>query len=322
MSTPLLFIPPGASAPPCCLAVDGPVPAAAMVYSHWRDAELTPEPLMADTSTGMLVLAAQSPADWLDPYDQVVVGHVDGDGLLSALVAVRPDLGRQHGELLIAAATSADFQAWTTEAGFRLRLRLHQHLRDYAGSEQACLDALVASAEQILAEAASPDSARDAEVAQVMQARAAVAAGRIAITQDGPLAVVRWRRQCGHPWDRFLDVHQPDDLPVWALTDAIPAHRHQLMLEETDVGTVAVLEAPRHSWARTVDLPTVPWPDLTACARALQAEETALVTWTAGQGGQGDAYTGLLAVVRDGRAAASGIPAEQIAELVRVHVGG
>lgn len=322
MTTPLLFIPPGASAPPRSLAVDGPVPAAAMVYSHWRDAELTPEPLLADTSTGMLVLAAQSSSDWLEPYDQVVVGHVDGDGLLSALVAVRPELGREHGELLIAAATSADFQAWTSEAGFRLRLRLHQHLRHYAGAEQAGLDALVANADQLLNEAASSDPERDAEVGQVLAAREAVAAGHIAITQAGALAVVRWRRQRGHPWDRFLDVHQPDDLPVWALTGAIPPHRLQLMMEETAAGTVAVLEAPRHSWARTIDLPTVPWPDLSACAAALQAEEPLPVTWTAGPGGQGDAFTGLLAVVQDGKPAASGVAPERIAAVIGARLSG
>ena len=306
------FVPLGAAAPAEALAVDGAVIGTRAIYSHWQGNHTTPNELAADTSTGMLVRAAADEVRWLTPFSVVCNNHIDADGLLSLLCACRPDLARQHAPLLIAAATAGDFTTWTGEPGYRLLLRLHQLIRDQqalgSGWEQRTLDVLLASAEILLTSdeyANRPE--RDAAVAQVTATiDRLIQAPPVLI---GRMAVVRWQRRLGHASDTFLSVYQPDDLPLMALSAVIPATHFQLLIEDTPIGIIVDLSAPRHSWARTVDLPTIAWPDLSAVAAELklaelkqaefkqaefkQAEPT--VAWTARPGAEAVGYTCLLA---------------------------
>jgi hypothetical protein len=103
------FVPFGSSAPHGSLAVDAGVTGAAATYSHWQGAQATPAQLLADTSTGILVRAAGDPRRWLDGFPVVCNNHIDADGLLAALFALRPDLAARYGAVAIAAAEAGDF---------------------------------------------------------------------------------------------------------------------------------------------------------------------------------------------------------------------
>lgn len=267
------FVPFGETAPTGSLAVDGAVAGAAAIYSHWQGDHTTPAGLAADTSTGMLVRAAFDEARWLAPFATVVNNHIDADGLLSVLAACRPDLARRHAAQLIAAAATGDFTLWTGALAYDVVLRLHQAIRDAQGDgpgwEQRCLDRVIGDADALLAGEWPGIGERQAAIVQVEAAIAALPAPAL----HGRLAVVRWNRHIGHASDTFLDVHRPDDLPLLALSTRIAPDRFQLLLEETPAGTTAWLDAPRHSWARTLDLPAVAWPDLAPLAAQLRARE-------------------------------------------------
>ncbi len=302
------FVPAGAMAPIDALAIDGAVPGARAVYSHWQGDHTTPAELQADTSTGMLVRAATDPDRWLAPFAGVVNNHVDADGLLSLLAACRPGLAVRHAPLLIAAATTGDFTVWTGERPFDLVLRLHQLIRGLQaggpGWEQRCLEAAVAAGDDLLGGSWPGEDERRAAIAQAVAAIAQPPAIRI----DADLAVVTWERRRGHRSDGFLTVYEPDDLPLLALSTRIPPHCFQLLCEGTAEGAVIVLDAPRHSWARTVDLPTVPWPDLASLAAELRAAEPALA-WCARPAAAETGFTCLLASCGPSRMDLAGIVA-------------
>ena len=294
-----IFIPGDASAPARSLCVDGAVIGAAATYSHWVTAPATPVELLADTSTGMCLRAAADAERWLAPYASVVNNHVDADGLLSTLAACRPDLALGHAERMEAAAACGDFATWMGADAYRLVLCLHQRIRacQQGGGdwEQAAMSMVVTDAERILASAYEPDPERDAAVLQVETTIERLRQGDgVHLSRYPGLAVVRWRAQHGHTWDRFLDVYREDDLPVQALSTVIDDHCWQLLLMEHSYGLDAVLEAPRHSWARTVQRPAVAWPHLAATADALQRLDRR-GTWRSGDGARETAFTALLA---------------------------
>ena len=60
-------------------------------------------------------------------------------------------------------------------------------------------------------------------------------------------------------------------------------------------GTIWQLDAPRHSWARTVILPTVAWPDFAPLAGMFQAQEPGSCTWLARPGASRVGFVCLLA---------------------------
>ena len=267
------FVPMGESAAVGSLAVDGAVPGAAAIYSHWQGDHTTPDALAADTSTGMLVRAAFDEARWLEQVAVVCTNHIDADGLLTVLCACRPDLARIHAPRLIAAATAGDFTLWTGSVAYDLLLRVHQHIALFqaggSGWEQRCLDGLLAQADQLLSGEWPGGEARRAAILQVEQAIRTLPPP----TLHGRLAVMRWRQVLGHATDTFLTVFRPDDLPLIALSTRMPTDCFQLLIQETAGGCLIQLDAPRHSWARTVDLPTIQWPDCTAVATTLAAHE-------------------------------------------------
>jgi hypothetical protein len=280
-----LFLESGQAVPPRTLIVDCGASGAAS-YSHWRGAPPPPPELAADTSTAMVCAAAAAPTRWLAGFDQVANDHVDADGLLALAAACRPELALAHRLLLVGAAEAGDFNRWPGEAPFRLMLRMHQAIHQEmargVGWQQRAVDAVCGGLEELIADAARPDPQRDAEVAQVLAARRRLLArDGFAVGQRPALTVVTWRRRLGRPPDRFTAVHEPDDLPAWAL-DAVagPGDFQLLGMHEAD-GTTWQLDAPRHSWARTVTLPTVAWPELAPLAASLQAREPGTCTWLA-----------------------------------------
>ncbi len=280
-----LFLAAGQAPPPRTLTVDCGVPGAAS-YSHWRGAPPTPPELLADTSTAIVCAAAVDPARWLAGFDHVANDHIDADGLLAMAAACRPDLAVTHRDLLIGAAESGDFNRWPGEPAFRLMLRVHQAIHAEmargAGWQQRIADAVCSGLDRLIADSQKPDPERDAEVAQVLDARRRLSAQEgFAVGLRSGLVVVTWRRRLGRPSDRFTAVHDPDDLPAWAL-DAVagPADFQLLGMHDGD-GTIWQLDAPRHSWARTATLPTIVWPDLAPLAARLQDQEPGSCTWLA-----------------------------------------
>ena len=286
----------GQHAAPGTWAVDAPVPGAAAIYSHWQDGGATPTDLLADTSTGMLVRAAEDEARWLTPYRLVANTHVDADGLLALACACRPDLARRHGPLLIAAAEAGDFTEWTGEAGFRLLMVLHQMMRDGPGGT-ALAEQVVDQFEELIIRSQDPEAERDAAVALVVEAIARLQRqdGITILRQDGWWSLA-WERRLGHASDVFGQIPSVDDLPLWAMEAVVPRGAFLLTSEKIPSGWRHVFEAPRYSWARTVVRPPVAWPDLRPVAEALtQREPTA--GWCAGPEAGRVAFTGLLACV-------------------------
>ena len=286
-----LFVPFGASAPAKALAVDGTVAGTAATYSHWQGGHVTPPELLADTSTGMAVLAAREPARWLAPYTSVCNNHVDADGILSMLACCRPDLARAHGAHLVAAAACGDFAHWHGAAACDLALRVHQVIvAERAGGvgwEQRALDRALGAADALVCGEWHGAAVRRGAIATVETGIAWLNAHPPLLR--GRLAVVAWTRVHGHADDHFTWLDDPgaDDLPLLALSTAIPHGRFQLLLEtvpDSGVGTSGGLnvrlDAPRHSWARTVDLPAVGWPDLGGL-QAMLAGRDAAAGWTA-----------------------------------------
>ena len=311
-----LFLRQGATPPADTLVIDCGLTGAA-TFSHWQGAPPTPTDLLADTSTGILCRAAEDPQRWLHGFRFVANDHVDADGLLAAAVACRPEFGRRHGELLVAAATAGDFSAWTGEAGFRLMLRVHQIMRDRlterSGGEQQAYDQVVAALPALIAQSAQPDAERDAQVAQVLAVRQRLLAGNgFTVTRTGTLISIAWRRRLGHINDTFTAVHVPDDLPVWAIDSVAGERDFQLLAMTTSDGCVYQLDAPRHSWARTVQRPLVAWPDLHAVAARLQASERQPVQWVAGKEARAVGFVCQLACVADGLPAASSLTPDTV----------
>jgi hypothetical protein len=301
------FVSFGTTAPPHALGVDGAVAGAAAIYSHWQGDHTTPPELAADTSTGMLVRAAADPARWLAPFETVCNNHIDGDGVLSVLCALRPDLALAHAPRLIAAATAGDFSQWTGATAFDLLLRVHQLINRVQatgpGWEQRVLEAVGAEADALLTGSWPGEATRANAIADVEAAIDRLI--RTPPSVHGRLAMVRWRRQIGHCSDLFTWLAGPfarDDLPLPALATAIAPTHFQLLCEETAEGWQVQLDAPRHSWARTVDLPAVVWPDLTAVAQALAAREPA-AGWVCRPGAGELGFTCLLGAPRPSRLA-------------------
>jgi hypothetical protein len=298
------FVPFGHQGPPDGLALDGTVAGTAATYSHWQGAQPTPRELLADTSTGMALRAAAAPARWLAPYAWACNNHVDADGLLSVIAACRPELALAHAAAMEEAAACGDFAHWGGAAGGDLALRLHQLMTlaraDEPGWEQRAMEQAVAQAEDLLAGPWPGAERRQTALAAVEQA--------IARLRDQPpdlgrkLAVVRWRRERGHQDDHFawLDRPEDEDLPLLALSTAIPPTHFQLLIEERAAGAQVRLDAPRHSWARTLALPTVGWPDCSAVARALDERDGA-AGWVARPQAADAGYTCLLATTRPTR---------------------
>ena len=297
------FVPWGEHAPPGALAIDGAVTGSAATYSHWQGDHTTPAELAADTSTGMLVRAAHEPERWLGQFSIVCNNHIDADGLLSLLAACRPDLAQTHAARLIAAATAGDFALWTGDLAFDLLLRVHQLIHTVQASgpgwEQRCLEATLTHAEALLCAAWPAEAERT--LARAQTAAAIAHWQRHPPEVNGALASVRWQRTHGRA-DSYNTVYQPDDLPLLALSTVIPPTCFQLLLEESEDGLRVSLDAPRHSWARTVDLPTVAWPDVQPLAEQLCRADPS-VDWLTRPAAQALGFTCLLGSARDARPA-------------------
>jgi hypothetical protein len=285
-------------------------------YSHWKDSPVTPKELIADTSTEILLNAARDPARWLNGFDYAVNDHVDADGLLAVAVACRPQELLPYRELLIAAAESGDFSEWTTEAGFRLMLLLHQLMRDAAlsgeGWEQRLFDLVTATMPSIIAYANKPDVERDAQIARVIAVQQALLTKTgFTIRQSETLLGVEWFSVHGHT-DSFRVVDRADDLPEWSLSSITTPQQFQLLARHTNKGIIFQLDAPRHSWARTVKRPVIAWPDLTEAAQILQQQENSLGRWITVPASRQYGYVCLLACVSDTKLTPSSLSFDQV----------
>jgi len=316
-----LFVPDGQRAPAQSLGVDGVVAGCERLYSHWPG-HPPPAEIAADSATAILLRAARDPARWLDGFAHCCIDHLDADGLLAVCLACRPDLVVLHGPLMVAAAAYGDFDAWTGEAGARLALRLHQLLRserDAGGAwQQRCLEHVVDHLQGLVAESDEHEPERDAQIAQILAAREAIGRGREAVIRlidQDPIIQVRTRHLHGHHPSDCFTVHQIDDCPTWALDGHISRARFQQLILQHDEGSVQQIDAPRHSWAHTVHLPRVEWPDCSDLARTLSSEDGPGRSWIAGAEARRRGFTCVLASVDPhGNPAPSQIDPDLVAE--------
>jgi hypothetical protein len=245
--------------------------------------------------------------------------HIDADGLLALAAACAPHQALPHAALLIGAAEAGDFCDWPGEPAFRLMVRLHQLIRDARahgqGWEQRACDAAVDGLETLIAESGRPDGERDRQVARVLAARRALASGDgFTVLARGNLIAAAWTRRLGHPCDSFMAIDIEDDLPPWAWSAVADQRQFQLsaMGTGTGTGTLYQLDAPRFSWARMVQRPTIPWPDLAPVAAELQRRETGPCRWVAGAEARKMGFVCQLIGVDQAGPAASRLPIEVV----------
>ncbi len=313
------FLAAGAAAPERCLAVDGVIAGAQFTLSHWRGAPPPPPHLDGDTSSAMLLAAAADGGRALAGLEWACNDHVDADGLIAVALACRPELA-SAGELLIGAAEAGDFAAYPGASAYRLMLRLHQHLRacraQGAGWEQAIYAGIAAAMPGLISESARRDPERDAQLTLVEAVRARLRAqDGFTLTRAPGLLTISWRKRAGQAGDPFCAVHQAEDLPLIAIDAVAGIGEGQLLAMAEGGGTVYRLDAPRHSWARTVVHPPWAWPDLTAVAARLQVEEGAGgCRWLARPLAAGLGFTCLLgsAQAQSAAPAASRLPPELV----------
>lgn len=111
-----LFHDPRATPSPV-VSVDGVAPLGPN-FSHWPG-HRTPDDLRHDLSTGSaLRLAALSDDERRERFEgleTVTNTHYDTDGVLSVFAVLHPERALAHGDALLAAAATGDFQVFTTE---------------------------------------------------------------------------------------------------------------------------------------------------------------------------------------------------------------
>lgn len=320
-----LFLDHAQAPPPHSLGVDGGIPGCAAVYSHWKGYP-APEAIAADTSTAILLRASRDPARWLTGFDHAVNDHIDTDGLLALALACCPAYGTRHAALLVGAAAYGDFGSWPGATAARLALRLHRLISDETaagtGWEQRCCDRVVADLDALVVESAQPHEATDAQIEQILQLRQGLMGARalwpLTMDQDAGFTVIRGVWCHGHNGGSFTGVHAPDDCPVWALDGLVPHQHHRLLGLSREGGSAWWLEAPPHSWAHTVRLPSVAWPDCAELAGILNAQEPSGTRWAHGDGARRSGFTCLLASVDgQGQSAASRLPDDDVVAGVR-----
>ena len=106
-----------------CVVVDSRHPEAVATLSHWRGAPV-PDELRADTSTEIAIRAvSQDHASLALPF--VSNNHFDVDGFLGIWALMNPDLAMEYSDILIQAATIADFREYDpTHPAGRAALKL------------------------------------------------------------------------------------------------------------------------------------------------------------------------------------------------------
>lgn len=96
-----------------------------------------------------------------------------------------------------------------------------------------------------------------------------------ALERTPGLLTIAWQARLGQHGDPFNAVAQAEDLPLHAVDAVAAASEYQLLAMAGADGTTYRLDAPRHSWARTVVRPMFRWPDLSTLRDRLQQEEGA-----------------------------------------------
>ena len=317
------FIAAGQAVPEDALVVDSAVAGGRLTLSHWHDSPAIPPELADDTSTGILLRAARDQAGSARFAGCRVAAndHVDVDGLFAVASACRPDLALPHAPLLLAASEAGDFSAWAEPPALALMLSMHRLIlteQARGGTwEQRCYERVCDDLPTLIAQPPAAEVA--AAVSAFAQARQRIQ-GREGVTTDrlGDLAEIRWRRRNGHVWDRFLVTDAADDLPIHALGGLFPDTCFQLLAEDTGNGIVFALDAPRHSWARTVRRPLVPWPDLSRARLRLEELDRGRCRWVVRPEAQRAGFVCQLASVdATGAPAPSGLPPATVAAAIR-----
>ena len=314
------FLAAGETAPADALVVDSAVAGGRLTLSHWQGSPEVAADLADDTSTGIVLRAVRDPARFAG-CSVVCNDHVDADGLLAVASACRPEVATLHADQLVGAAEAGDFTAWPEPPGLALMLVLHRLvLAEQAGGagwEQRCYQRVVDQLPTVIAAAAGADIA--VAVAGFAAARQRIERrSGIAIDRLGDLAEIRWRRQSGHAWSRFLVVDADDDLPLHALGGLLPDTCFHLLAEDTGAGIVYALDAPRHSWARTVRRPHVRWPNLARARLRLGELELDRCRWVVRPEAQRAGFVCQLASVdAAGDPAPSSLPPATVAAAIR-----
>lgn len=315
-----LFLPDGEPPPAGALAVDCARCDCAALYSHWPG-HPAPPAIIADTSTAILLRASLDAERWLDPYQVCCNDHVDVDGLLACCLACRPELSLRHGPLLVGAAAFGDFDSWPGPEAAALALTLHQRIaaEQAAGNgwQQRCYELVVDGIEDLIDQSRESDPERDSQIEHILRLRHGFMDKPhnhpLTITAQAGWSTISGQWRLGHRGTGPTTVGQLDDCPPAAIDGFVAEAHCRLVQLAGDEGTAYCFAAPPHSWAHTVRLPQVPWPDCNDAARELNAADSGPGTWLAGESVRQHGFTWLLARIgNDGTLAPSQIPPERI----------
>lgn len=264
------------SPPPLAVMIDGFRPGAEVTLSHWQDAPTLPAGITGDTGTD-LALSANNAPYLTDGLEWVVNDHLDVDGVIAMAALVDQPTANATGGLLARAAASADFNEWHDRPAQRLAWGIAELITrcraDGGDWQQVVLDHICGDLTGTLSACDRAEPAIEQAIDQLESTIADLRAGtRHRVSQHAGLVVIDWDRDLGHAWDVFNQVPKPDDLPIAAIHGAFGA-TWALCAERHADGIDYALLAPGHSWARTMTRPSVAWPDLSALASSLSADD-------------------------------------------------
>jgi hypothetical protein len=249
------LVPFGGRAPPGAAACDGLVDGAEIDLSHWPK-NATPAELKADTSTEIALRFVRA-GGALPRF--VVNNHFDADGVLAVFALMRPEIARDHEQILVAAAETGDFDVWPAdERGLWLSLSIEALAK--GRSEHEAYGAVLERLRSVLPELARHEDLWGPAFARLRSSLEQAQRGAVSVERVGPIVVA---------------VHRPEqaELPGPVLDrSAPPGGLRWLVAFDHGGGSYTYrYELPRYAWADTVVRPRLTAPKKNALAASLGA---------------------------------------------------
>jgi hypothetical protein len=213
----------------------------------------------------------------------------------------------------------------------RLLLTIHQWMRAarHVGGawEQRVMDRVVDELTTLIATAQQPDDERDQQLDRLQQTMlalrdesalretSALRGKRYQTWRHEQLFTIHYDVQHGHH-DSFGVINQADDIPEWALGPFTTPRQFQLLAGRTNTGIIYQLDAPRHSWAHTVHLPIIPWPNFSDLAQELQRHEKNAGAWLSLPQSRACGFVCVLAFVQQNKIIPSSLPLDYVRDTI------
>ncbi len=320
-------------------AGEGFRPGVDMELSHWLP-NRTPPRFKADSSTEICLNFAATGGALAD-YDLALNNHVDVDGVLSMFAVVEPVLALAHRAMLIQAAESGDFLAWSDAPAMALCESLKLLQQRMAGADPVDICAACFERTRSVLGGAVPAEVEPG-LAALHVSVDAIDRGVVAREPRGERFVhyqlpAAWAEQ-----DLSRCLHVPSfGEPLSARAALWPQARARL-----DAQRVQLLSVPHAGgWFHDLWLPAYVWADiverwrppglvhagaeeghrlehagLQAAAQALQHDETNAGRWLLAQtlspfgALEGRGFPVVLSFIHDGCAAPSALPPQRVRE--------